>query len=124
MPLQPDAAELRASPAIIARLRRAKIPGRMIMADGWIVDGPDTEANCRVFPKNPSVADGLGFALIRCVGLYCMVNGLLIDLATAAYCGKGGSVRNFVCEGDLTATLSPFPQMMSQTHGRETSRTS
>ena len=89
MPLPPDAAELRASPAIIARLRRAKITGRMTMADGWIVDGPDTEANCRVFPKNPSVADGLGFALIRCVGLYCMVTGLLIDLATAAYCGKG-----------------------------------
>ena len=38
-----------------------------------IVDGPQTKPNCQVFPRNPAIAECLGFAMIRCVGLYCMI---------------------------------------------------
>ncbi len=83
-----DQAEDRLSPRVIAEIRSVSITGRIIMVDGFTIDGPDTAENQKAYPQNPSQEAGLGFPILRCVCLISMVTGLLIDLGYAAYCGK------------------------------------
>lgn len=84
-----DEAEERLSPRVIAEIRSVPINGRIIMVDGFTIDGPDTAENQEKYPQNPSQAEGLGFPVLRCVCLISMVTGMLIDLGYAAYSGKG-----------------------------------
>lgn len=82
-------AEDRLSPQVIASIRALSITGRIIMADGFTIDAPDTAANQAQYPQSPAQAEGLGFPVLRCVCLISMVTGMLIDLGYAAYSGKG-----------------------------------
>ena len=84
-----DQAEDRLSPRVIAEIRSIPITGRIIMADGFTIDGPDTVENQAKFPQNPVQKEGLGFPIIRCVCLISMFTGMLINLGYAAYSGKG-----------------------------------
>lgn len=43
--LDSDEAEDRCSPRVIAEIRSRPITGRIIMVDGFTIDGPDTEEN-------------------------------------------------------------------------------
>lgn len=88
-PIEADQAEDRLTPAVVAEIRSVPVTGRMIMADGFTIDGPDTAENQAVYPQNPSQEEGLGFPILRCVCLISMFTGLLIDLGYAAYSGKG-----------------------------------
>jgi putative transposase len=87
--LDSDQAEERLSPRVIAEIRSLPIGGRIIMVDGFTIDGPDTPANQKKYPQNPAQEAGLGFPLLRCVCLISMITGMLIDLGYAAYSGKG-----------------------------------
>lgn len=84
-----ELAEARQSPQVIAAIRAVPIKGRIIMADGFTIDAPDTPDNQSKYPQSPSQADGLGFPILRCVCLVSMLTGMLIDLGYAAYSGKG-----------------------------------
>lgn len=84
-----DQAEDRLTPGVLAEIRSVPITGRILMADGFTIDGPDTPGNQAKYPQNPSQAEGLGFPILRCVCLISMATGMLIDLGYAAYCGKG-----------------------------------
>jgi hypothetical protein len=84
-----DEAEERLSPRVIAEIRSRPITGRIILVDGFTIDGPDTVENQERYPQNPSQKEGLGFPIIRCVCLISMFTGMLINLGYAAYCGKG-----------------------------------
>ncbi len=88
-PIEPDQAEDRLCPRAISTIRSQPVMGRIINVDGFTVDAPDTPKNQAKYPQNPAQAEGLGFPLLRCVGLISMTTGLLIDLAVAAYSGKG-----------------------------------
>lgn len=88
-PLDADQAEDRLSPAVIARVRMRPLLGRIILVDGFTIDAPDTPENQAAFPQSPAQAEGLGFPLLRCVALFSLTTGLLIDLAHAPYSGKG-----------------------------------
>lgn len=87
--IEADQAEDRLSPRVIAEIRSLPITGRILMADGFTIDGPDTMENQAKYPQNPVQEPGLGFPIIRCVCLISMVTGMLINLGYAAYSGKG-----------------------------------
>jgi Transposase DDE domain len=74
--------------------RRALLPGRwrgrrVLVADGTTVILPDSPANRRDYPQPDGQQPGLGFPMVRLVGLFCLASGALLDLAVAAYAGKG-----------------------------------
>lgn len=87
--VEEEVAEDRLSPKVIAAIRAVPITGRIIMADGFTIDAPDTPENQDAYPQNPAQAEGLGFPILRCVCLVSMLTGMLIDLGYAAYSGKG-----------------------------------
>lgn len=89
IPIEEGQAEDRCTPQVVAGIRAQPVAGRILFADGFIVDGPDTEENQSKYPQNPAQAEGLGFPMMRCVCLISMATGMLIDLAYAAYSGKG-----------------------------------
>jgi len=63
--------------------------GRPIkIADGTTVSMPDTPANQAAYPQQRSQQPGLGFPIIRLVGLICLSCGAVLDVAMAPYHGK------------------------------------
>jgi Transposase DDE domain len=62
---------------------------RVLVADGTTVTLPDTPANRRDYPQPDWQKPGLGFPMVRLVGLFCLATGALLDLAVAPYAGKG-----------------------------------
>lgn len=88
-PLDDALAEDRLCPQVIAAIRAVPILGRIIMADGFTIDAPDTPENQAKYPQSSSQAEGLGFPILRCVCLVSMLTGMLINLGYAAYSGKG-----------------------------------
>jgi hypothetical protein len=63
--------------------------GRSIkMADGTTVSMPDTPANQKVYPQQPGQKKGLGFPIIRLVGLISLSCGAVLDVAMGPYSGK------------------------------------
>lgn len=104
-PLDEDQAEDRLSPSVIAQVRMRPLRGRIILVDGFTVDAPDTPENQAAFPQNPSQAEGLGFPVLRCVALFSLTTGLLIDLAFAPYSGKGSGETSLLRK--LKGSLRP-----------------
>jgi hypothetical protein len=49
---------------------------------------PDTPANQKAYPQQPSQQKGLGFPIMRLLGLMCLSCGAVLDVAMGAYCGK------------------------------------
>ncbi len=88
VPLEPDEAEERLTPQCVARIRTQPIHGRILNVDGFTIDAPDTAENQAVYPQNPAQGEGLGFPILRGVGLISMVSGMVTDLAYARYSGK------------------------------------
>ncbi len=63
--------------------------GRPIkIADGTTVSMPDTPANQKAYPQQPAQKPGLGFPIIRLVGLISLSCGAVLDVAMAPYAGK------------------------------------
>ncbi len=63
-------------------------PGRILMVDGTTITAADTPENQAEYPQNPAQEEGLGFPILRCVGLVSLTTGLLVDWAFGPYCGK------------------------------------
>jgi hypothetical protein len=63
--------------------------GRSIkIADGTTVSMPDTPANQKAYPQQLGQKPGLGFPLLRLVGLISLSCGAVLDVAMAPYRGK------------------------------------
>lgn len=63
--------------------------GRPIkIVDGTTVSMPDTSENQKVYPQQPGQKKGLGFPIIRLVGLMSLSCGAVLDVAMGAYSGK------------------------------------
>jgi hypothetical protein len=65
------------------------LDGRSIqIADGTTVSMPDTPANQKAYPQQPGQKQGLGFPILRLVGLISLSCGAVLDVAMAPYRGK------------------------------------
>lgn len=63
--------------------------GRPIkIADGTTVSMPDTRANQKCYPQPSSQKSGVGFPILRLVGLICLSCGAVLDVAMGPYAGK------------------------------------
>jgi hypothetical protein len=58
------------------------------IADGTTVSMPDTPANQKAYPQQPGQKKGLGFPILRLVGLISLSCGTVLDVAMARYSGK------------------------------------
>jgi hypothetical protein len=66
--------------------------GRAVkLVDGTLIGMPDTRANQSCYPQPRTQATGLGFPLMRVVGLICLSSGALLEAAMGCYAGKGQS---------------------------------
>jgi hypothetical protein len=79
----------RLSPPAVADAKSQGISGRILLVDGCTITAADTPENQRVYPQNPVQKPGLGFPILRCVSLISMTTGLLVDLVSGPYSGKG-----------------------------------
>jgi hypothetical protein len=77
-----------------AQLQRQVVPtdllgGRPIkIADGTTLSMPDTPENQKAYPQQRGQKPGLGFPILRLVGLIDLFSGAVLDVATAPYRGK------------------------------------
>lgn len=63
--------------------------GRPIkLADGTTLSMPDTPANQKTYPQQPGQKEGLGFPILRLVGLISLSCGAVLNVAMAPYSGK------------------------------------
>ena len=63
--------------------------GRPIkIVDGTTVSMPDTPANQKAYPQQPSQKPGLGFPILRLVAVMSLSCGAVLDAAWGAYAGK------------------------------------
>ncbi len=63
--------------------------GRPIkIADGTTISMPDTPANQKAYPQQAAQKKGLGFPILRLVGLIGLSCGAVLDVAMAPYHGK------------------------------------
>ena len=61
---------------------------RVKVVDGGTAVMPDTPANQRAYPQNPSQKPGLGFPIARIVVLFCLATGSALETAIGRYSGK------------------------------------
>lgn len=80
----------------------------IFLVDGTTIAAPDTPENQSEYPQNIRQKAGLGFPIMRIVGVFSLATGSLIDLAFGAYSGKGNgettifkSLLHLFKEGDV-----------------------
>ena len=61
----------------------------VFLADGTGLSMPDTPENQLAFPQIRSIKRGLGFPVMRAVGIISLATGAVVDFAFAAHEGKG-----------------------------------
>lgn len=61
----------------------------VFLADGTGLSMPDTPENQQVFPQVKRIKKGLGFPLMRAVGLISLATGAVVDFKFGPYAGKG-----------------------------------
>ena len=62
---------------------------RVVLVDGTTLLMPDTEDNQKVYPQQKAQKPGIGFPIVRLVGLVSLATGSCIDYVLGAYQGKG-----------------------------------
>lgn len=83
--------------------------GRTVkLVDGTGISMPDTPENQARYPQPSSQAPGVGFPLIRLVGVICLSTGAVVDVAMGPFEGKGHSEHDLLrqlleafCPGDV-----------------------
>lgn len=61
---------------------------RVIVADGTTLGMADTPENQREYPQQKSQKQGCGFPIMRCVVLFALSTGVVLDMAMGRYQGK------------------------------------
>jgi hypothetical protein len=72
---------------------------RVVVADGCTVTMPDTAKNQAEYPQTRSQRPGCGFPIMRCVVLFALATGVVLEAAMGKYRGK------------LTAEVSLFREI-------------
>jgi len=62
---------------------------RVMLVDGTTLLMPDTRNNQKTYPQQSSQKPGLGFPIVRLVGLLSLATGSCVDYVLGAYQGKG-----------------------------------
>ncbi len=62
---------------------------RVVLVDGTTLLMPDTEDNQKVYPQQNAQKPGIGFPIVRLVGLVSLATGSCIDYVVGPYQGKG-----------------------------------
>lgn len=62
---------------------------RVMLVDGTTLLMPDTESNQKTYPQQSAQKPGLGFPIVRLVGLLSLATGSCVDYAIGPYQGKG-----------------------------------
>ena len=62
---------------------------RVVLVDGTTLLMPDTEDNQKVYPQQNAQKPGIGFPIVRLVGLVSLSTGSCIDYVLGPYQGKG-----------------------------------
>ncbi len=62
---------------------------RVVMVDGTTLLMPDTDDNQKVYPQQNGQQPGIGFPIVRLVGLVSLATGSCIDYVVGPYQGKG-----------------------------------
>ena len=62
---------------------------RVKIVDGTTLLAPDTPENQKKFPQNIRQKEGLGFPIMRVVGIFCLSTGTLLNYRIGRYSGKG-----------------------------------
>lgn len=94
LPLQMVSSLVRHSGRLLSgqATRRWNWRGRAVkLVDGTSIGMPDTAANQASYPQPHTQAPGLGFPLMRVVGVICLCSGAVLDVAVGRYAGKGQS---------------------------------
>ena len=60
----------------------------LVLVDGTTASMPDTPANQKAYPQQAAQKPGLGFPIVRLVGLISLASGAVLDVAMAPYKGK------------------------------------
>ncbi|MEK6262780.1 MAG: IS4 family transposase [Planctomycetota bacterium] len=68
----------------------------VFLADGTGLSMPDTTKNQLEFPQSSSQKPGIGFPIMRAVGLISLATGAVVDFAFAKYAGKGTGESNLL----------------------------
>lgn len=104
LPLEMPQALMRESGRLLSsRAQRAwRWRGRCVkLADGTGISMPDTSENQCRYPQPSTQAPGVGFPLMRLVGIVCLSTGAVLDAAIGPHAGQGQS------ELDLFRSLLP-----------------
>jgi hypothetical protein len=83
--------------------------GRVVkLVDGTTVSMPDTPANQDDYPQPDSQAEGVGFPMLRLVGVLSLSSGAVLQVGTGAYQGKQSGEHGLLrplldsfCAGDV-----------------------
>jgi hypothetical protein len=71
---------------------------RIRLIDGTTATLPDTPSNQVVYPQQSGQKPGLGFPIVRMVGIICLSSGALLNAAVGRYSGKGCSEQSLLRE--------------------------
>ncbi len=81
---------------------------QVVMVDGTTLLMPDTEDNQKVYPQQSAQKPGIGFPIVRLVGLVSLATGSCIDYVLGPYQGKGtgetslfSQLINVLCQSDV-----------------------
>ncbi len=77
----------------------------VFLADGTGLSMPDTPKNQLAFPQMNGQKPGIGFPIMRAVGLISLATGAVVDFAFAQYTGKGTGESNLL--RSMLDTLNP-----------------
>ncbi len=77
----------------------------VFLADGTGLSMPATTENQLAFPQMKGQKPGLGFPIMRAVGLISLATGAVVDFAFAKYAGKGTGESNLL--RSMLDTLNP-----------------
>lgn len=86
--VSPEKAQAAKTPPVVAAVKSRPRRGRILLVDGCTITAADTQANQAEYPQNSAQEEGLGFPILRCVGVISLVTGLLVDWACGPFCGK------------------------------------
>lgn len=76
------------TPEVLQQVHQTQVAGRLFLVDGFTVTAEDTPENQEAFPQSSTQQEGLGFPVIRCVGLTSLRTGLLFDCQWGPCQGK------------------------------------
>jgi hypothetical protein len=69
---------------------------RVHLIDGTTTTAPDTVANQAIYPQQSLQKPGLGFPLVRIVGIICLSSGAVLNASLGGYSGKGSSEQTLL----------------------------